>query len=87
VWDSGEDTTNLTSITVPPGNLIPGTTYYWHVTHQDGGGLWSTYSAETSFTTEESNTWIIIVAVVGGVVVALLVYFLVLRRRKKPAAA
>jgi hypothetical protein len=52
VFDSGTDATNLTSITIPSGNLNYNTTYYWHVMHQDNLGAWSSYSNETSFTTQ-----------------------------------
>jgi len=54
VFDSGEDTTNLTSITLPSA-LDPATTYYWHVRYKDDNSspLWSSYSAETSFTTKD----------------------------------
>jgi PKD repeat protein len=51
VYDSRKDTLNLTSITVPPGNLRAATTYYWHVRHQDSHRVWSSWSAETSFST------------------------------------
>lgn len=51
IWDSGTDTTNKTSITVPSGKLNYSTTYYWHVRHQDSYDNWSDYSDETSFTT------------------------------------
>ncbi len=40
----------LTSVTVDSGVLNPGTTYYWHVQHQDNHGAWSDWSAESSFT-------------------------------------
>ena len=56
VYDSGTDSTNLTSITVPSGRLNYLTTYYWHVRHQDNNGAWSEYSSETSFTTEAAPT-------------------------------
>jgi len=51
VFDSGTDTANLTSIIVPSGHLSYNTTYYWHVMYRDSYGNWSSYSAETSFTT------------------------------------
>jgi hypothetical protein len=51
VFDSGTDTTNLTSITVPPGTFGPNTIYYWRVRHQDNYGAWSSYSRESSFAT------------------------------------
>jgi PKD repeat protein len=49
VFDSGTDNTDLTSITVP--SLSYSTTYYWHVRYRDNRGDWSSWSAETSFTT------------------------------------
>lgn len=53
VFDSGTDTTNKTSIAVSPA-LSEGTTYYWHVRHQDNNSGWSSYSSETSFTTDNA---------------------------------
>jgi len=54
VFDSGEDATNLTSITLSTA-LSSGTTYYWHVRYKDDNALpaWSDYSSETSFTTKD----------------------------------
>lgn len=49
-FDSGVDTSNLTSITISPA-LAEGTTYYWQVRYKDSAGNWSNYSTETSFTT------------------------------------
>jgi hypothetical protein len=49
VFDSGTDTTHLTSITTPSLNYS--TTYYWHVRYQDNHDAWSSWSTETSFTT------------------------------------
>jgi len=51
VWDSDIDTENLTCISVPSGKLDYYTTYYFQVRHQDNHGVWSSYSAETFFTT------------------------------------
>jgi hypothetical protein len=55
IYDSGTDTTNKTSITIPGSTLNYGITYYWHVRHEDnknaGNLSWSSYSTETSFTT------------------------------------
>jgi hypothetical protein len=51
VYDSGVDTSNLTTNTILPGCLIVNTTYYWHVRHQDFHGDWSDWSSETSFKT------------------------------------
>ena len=53
VFDSGNDTSNLISVAIPSGILNANITYYWHVRHQDNRGDWSSYSGETSFTTEE----------------------------------
>ena len=53
VFDSGTDSSNLTSITIPSGSLSYNTTYYWHVRYQDSHDNWSAYSRETSFATEE----------------------------------
>ena len=50
VFDSGTDTLDLTSITVPSGILSNYATYYWHVRYQDNHDAWSDWSAETSFT-------------------------------------
>ncbi|MFC1924096.1 fibronectin type III domain-containing protein [Chloroflexota bacterium] len=50
VYDSGTDTSNKTSITVPPGKLIYETEYCWHVRYRDSNGNWSAYSSETCFT-------------------------------------
>jgi len=52
VFNSGTDTTNLPSITIPSGTLSYDTTYYWHVRHQDNHGTWSEWSVVTSFTTQ-----------------------------------
>ncbi|MCL0034728.1 right-handed parallel beta-helix repeat-containing protein, partial [Dehalococcoidia bacterium] len=51
VFDSGVDTANLTSITIPTGILEYAITYYWRIRHQDNHGAWSEWSVETSFTT------------------------------------
>lgn len=50
IWDSGSSTPAI-SIAVPEGKLRNGTTYYWRVGYKDSGGLWSSYSKETAFTT------------------------------------
>jgi uncharacterized membrane protein YphA (DoxX/SURF4 family)/chitodextrinase len=52
LFDSGIDTVNLTSITIPSGKLSYNTTYYWHVKYEDNDGVWSSWSKETSFTTQ-----------------------------------
>jgi hypothetical protein len=50
VFDSGTDTTDLSSITVPSADLVTGQTYSWQVRYEDNSGNWSTYSTATSFT-------------------------------------
>ena len=47
--DSGVDSDNLVSVTF--ADLLPNTQYTWQVRYRDDRGLWSEYSAETSFTT------------------------------------
>ena len=54
VFDSFTDSVNLTSIKVSP-SLDYSTDYYWHVRHRDNNGTWSSYSAETSFTTAATD--------------------------------
>jgi hypothetical protein len=51
VYDSGIDTSNKTSITIPSATLSNNAVYYWRVRHKDSYGNWSDWSAETSFTT------------------------------------
>jgi hypothetical protein len=51
VFDSGADTTKLTRIVVPSGKLERETAYYWQVRYQDSQGGWSSWSAETDFST------------------------------------
>ena len=55
-FDSGRDTTNLTSVTIPAGKLTYSNTYYWHVRYQDNHRVWSQWSTETSFTTGPEGT-------------------------------
>ena len=50
-FNSGADTTNLTSISVPSGKLNYSTLYYWRVRYQDSQGAWSDWSAEMCFAT------------------------------------
>jgi len=51
IYDSGSDSSNLISITMPSGRLSYETTYYWRVKYQDYYVNWSSWSEETSFTT------------------------------------
>jgi hypothetical protein len=51
VFQSTNDTSNLTSIAIPPGALQQNTTYYWRVSYKDSRGSPSTASTGFSFTT------------------------------------
>jgi len=51
VFDSGTDSVNKTNLTVPQGLLEFAATYNWQVRFQDNHGLWSGYSAQTTFST------------------------------------
>ncbi len=52
VFDTGADSFSLLQVTVEPGRLNGNATYYWQVRHQDNHGLWSPWSHEFSFTSE-----------------------------------
>jgi PKD repeat protein len=72
VFDSDRDTSNLTQLTIPSGELSYDTTYYWRVRHEDNHGAWSSWSAETSFTTKAAvglPFWIWIAIGVGAAVI------------------
>jgi len=57
IWDSGEDSANKTSHSVPSGQLNYLTIYRWQVRNKDNRGAWSAYSTSTSFTTvAETNS-------------------------------
>jgi plastocyanin len=51
VFNSGEDALNRTNRIVPDGALGYASNYAWQVRYKDGRGLWSQYSAATTFTT------------------------------------
>jgi hypothetical protein len=51
-WDSGADSANLTSISVPSNNLAKSVRYYWDVRYINLEGGKSEYSDPTSFDTE-----------------------------------
>lgn len=51
IFDSGDDTVNLSSISMSPGILTCEATYYWRVKYQDDKGTWSDWSDETCFVT------------------------------------
>ena len=51
VWDSGEDSSNKTSIVVSLDILSADARYFWHVSYKDDQGQWSLWSDETSFST------------------------------------
>jgi hypothetical protein len=51
VADSGTDTVNKATWTVPTNKLYYGSNYVWKVRYQDSRSGWSSYSAQTTFTT------------------------------------
>jgi alpha-L-fucosidase 2 len=51
VFDSSTDTVDTTSITLPANVLNYDTSYSWQARYADNFGLWSSYSAATTFTT------------------------------------
>jgi uncharacterized protein YkwD len=51
VWDSGADTADMLSTSVPADLLTYDTSYSWQFRFQDTDGLWSDYSTATTFTT------------------------------------
>jgi hypothetical protein len=51
VYDSGIDTVNKFSLTVPGGKLALNTVYNWRVRYEDNNGAWSDWSNAKSFTT------------------------------------
>jgi len=51
VYDTGTDTTDLLSCTVPAGKLTAGNTYSFKVRYEDNYGDWSSYSTATNFST------------------------------------
>jgi hypothetical protein len=55
VFDSGSDTSHLTSMLLPSEMLDYSATYYWHVRYQDNRKAWSSWSTETRFTTLSST--------------------------------
>ncbi|HSB78888.1 MAG TPA: fibronectin type III domain-containing protein [Candidatus Methylomirabilis sp.] len=58
IWDSGEDLSNTTNRMVPTSaGLRYNTTYRWQVRYRDNRGAWSSYSAQTSFSTQRRNRW------------------------------
>lgn len=57
-FETGRDTVNLSSITIPSDILDYNTTYWywWRVRYQDNHGAWSGWSDETSFTTASKTS-------------------------------
>ena len=97
IYDSGTDFTKLTTATIDSGRLSHSTTYWWHVRYQGSMGLWSDWSAETSFETSFKTTakggvpsWIWVVLVMVVVVVAGAVAYMaagrLVRRVSKPVS-
>ena len=72
IYDSGTDTSNLTSAAIPSSTLDESTTYYWRVRHQDMEGDWSSWSTETSFTTLSSGALSVDIVDSGGTTVSTL---------------
>ena len=62
--DSGEKTAGL-SYTMPAATLVIGTTYYLRGRVKDAAGLWSDWSAVTSFTTAASFAYVAAPALTG----------------------
>jgi len=58
-WDSGEDSVNLTNVTVPSA-LSQGELYFWRVRYKSSGGLWSDWSEATEFETEGEPDYLIL---------------------------
>lgn len=59
IYDSSvtsEESENLETVTIDTSVLANETVYYWRVRYQDSFGNWSTWSAETSFTTIQWHT-------------------------------
>jgi chitodextrinase len=52
VFDSGPDSMRLLQLTLDSGTLEGNTTYCWQVRHQGSSELWSPWSPETSFATQ-----------------------------------
>jgi len=57
VYDSGNDISDSTYLSMASGTLEANTTYYWRVRYQDNHGVWSEWSDETSFSTFTEDTW------------------------------
>ena len=53
------------SYALPAGVLVAGTTYYWRARVQDVAGLWSDYSAVSSFTTAASFVYVAAPSITG----------------------
>jgi uncharacterized repeat protein (TIGR02543 family) len=51
IWNSGTDTSHLTSVAVPSETLDASTTYSWHVRYRDAHSAWSAWSTPFTFTT------------------------------------
>jgi hypothetical protein len=70
IYDSGTDTTHLTSFTVSNSLFAIGGNYSWRVRYQDNYGGWSSYSAPTSLFTiavpEPATLSLLILAAIGS---------------------
>ncbi len=61
MFDTGTDTVDLTSWTIPAGPFANSTAYSWKVRYEDNHGAWSNYSTPTSFTTLTQPTHLVII--------------------------
>ena len=66
VFDSGSDTNNKTSLTVPAGVLSWSTTFTWSVRYADDKSAVGPFSAATSFTTQAAPPLRLLGALVAG---------------------
>ena len=57
VFDSGEDPSHKTSLTLAAGTLQFATTYSWQVRYEDSHSLWGPYSTATAFRTTSPLLW------------------------------
>jgi putative amidase-like protein len=78
IYDTGTDTTDLLSMTVPSGKLINGNSYSWQVRYEDNYGGWSSYSTPTAFA---------IAPVPEPTAIAFISAALILSTRRRPSPA
>jgi len=66
VFDSGNDTANKTSLTVPTGRLLNSTTYSWSVAYTDNNDAQGPASTPTTFKTQPLPPLRLFFALTGG---------------------